>query len=157
MGSKNPSPEPLDYFSFIHSRMSAGVPKKEPSYIHMGKNIRSPSTQPLHRWKAYTLWGAAWFPKGIITTLLSLPRCHEAFGTIPSTVVWVDQSPISQHVSWQTRSGCTLHNCYRLPRDPAYSQVQKIPKTAYETSTRKHPSSDLNQTPPNKFLRCHPP
>jgi len=30
----------------IHSCMSAGVPKKEPSYIHMGKNIRSPSTEP---------------------------------------------------------------------------------------------------------------
>jgi hypothetical protein len=26
--------------------MSAGVPKKEPSYIHMGENIRSPSTEP---------------------------------------------------------------------------------------------------------------
>jgi len=26
--------------------MSAGVPKKELSYIHMGKNIRSPSTEP---------------------------------------------------------------------------------------------------------------
>jgi len=27
--------------------MSAGVPKEEPSYIHMGKNIRSPSMEPL--------------------------------------------------------------------------------------------------------------
>jgi hypothetical protein len=34
------------FHSFIHSCMSAGVPKKEPSYIHMGKNIRSPSTEP---------------------------------------------------------------------------------------------------------------
>ena len=32
--------------SFIHSCMSAGVPKKEPSYIHTGKNVRSPSTEP---------------------------------------------------------------------------------------------------------------
>jgi len=31
---------------FIHSCMSAGVHKKEPPYIHMGKNIRSPSTKP---------------------------------------------------------------------------------------------------------------
>jgi len=50
MGSNTLSPEPLVYFSFIrsfiHSCMSAGVPKKEPSYIHMGKNIRSPSTKP---------------------------------------------------------------------------------------------------------------
>ena len=29
---------------FIHSCMSARVPKKQPSYIHVGKNIRSPST-----------------------------------------------------------------------------------------------------------------
>ena len=34
------------FHSFIHSFTSAGVPKKEPSYIHMEKNIRSPSTEP---------------------------------------------------------------------------------------------------------------
>jgi len=45
-GSNTPSPEPLVYFSSIHSCMSVGVPKKEPSYIHMEKNIRSPSTEP---------------------------------------------------------------------------------------------------------------
>ena len=33
-------------YSFIHSFMSARVPKKEPSYKHMGKNIRSLSTEP---------------------------------------------------------------------------------------------------------------
>jgi len=32
--------------SFIYSCLSAGVPKKEPSYIHMEKNIRSPSMEP---------------------------------------------------------------------------------------------------------------
>jgi len=32
--------------STIYSCMSAGIPKKEPSCIHMGKNIRSPPTQP---------------------------------------------------------------------------------------------------------------
>jgi len=46
MGSDTSSPEPLFYFSFIHSCMSAGAPKKEPSYIHMWKNVRSPSTEP---------------------------------------------------------------------------------------------------------------
>ena len=46
MDSDTTSPEPLVYFSFIHSCMSAGVPKKEPSYIHMGKNVRSSSTEP---------------------------------------------------------------------------------------------------------------
>jgi len=37
MGSDTPSPAPLVYFSFIHSFInscvSAGVPKKEPSYV----------------------------------------------------------------------------------------------------------------------------
>ena len=51
------------------------------------------------RRKACIQWGVAWFPKGIVMTLLSLPQCHAAFGTIPSTLAWVDQSPISQHVS----------------------------------------------------------
>jgi len=53
MGRDTPSPEPLVYLfihsfihSFIHVCMSAGVPKKEPSYIHTGKHIRSPSTEP---------------------------------------------------------------------------------------------------------------
>jgi hypothetical protein len=34
------------FHSFIHSCMSARVPIKEPTYIHMGKNVRSPSTEP---------------------------------------------------------------------------------------------------------------
>ena len=88
------------------------------------------------RLKAYIQWGAAWFPKEIVTTLLSLPQCHAAFSTMPSTLSWVDQSPISQYVSWQPPSGYTLHNCYRLPRDPGWSRVQKIPRTADGTSTR---------------------
>jgi len=68
------------------------------------------------RRKAYIQWGAAWFPKGIVTTLLSLPQCHAAFSIVP----WlgVDQSPVSQHVSWQPPSGYTLHKCHHLPRDP---------------------------------------
>jgi len=68
--------------------------------------------------KAYTQRGAAWFPQGIVRTLLSVLQRRSAFGTIPSTLAWVDQSPVSQHVSWQPLSGYTLHNCYRLPRDP---------------------------------------
>ena len=42
-------------------------------------------------------------------TLLSLPQCHAGFGTIPSTLPWVDQSPVSQCVSLQPPSGYTLH------------------------------------------------
>jgi hypothetical protein len=34
------------FHSFIHSCTSAGVPRKKPSYIHMGKNIWSPSMEP---------------------------------------------------------------------------------------------------------------
>jgi hypothetical protein len=63
------------------------------------------------RWKAYIQWCTAWFPKGIITTLLSVPQLHAAFGMIPFTLSWVDQNPVSQHVSWQPPSGYTLHNC----------------------------------------------
>jgi hypothetical protein len=44
MGSDTPSPGPLVYVSFIHVCLPE-FPKKEPSYIHMGKNIRSPSTE----------------------------------------------------------------------------------------------------------------
>jgi hypothetical protein len=35
----------------------------------------------------------------LFTTLQSLPQCYTAFSTIPSTLAWVDQSPIIQHVS----------------------------------------------------------
>ena len=31
-------------------------------------------------------------------TLQSLPQCHAAFSTIPSTLAWVDQSPVSKRV-----------------------------------------------------------
>jgi len=83
------------------------------------------------RRKDYMQWGAAWFPKGIVTTLLSLPQCRAAFGTIPSTFAWVDQSPVSQHVSWQSLSGCTLQNCYRLPRDPGWNRVRMCDTPRY--------------------------
>jgi hypothetical protein len=96
--------------SFIHSCISAGVPKKEPPYIHKGKNVRSPSTEP-HADGKPTYNGVR------PGSLLSLPQCYAAFGTIPSTLAWVDQSPVSQHVSWQPPSGYTHHNCYRLSRD----------------------------------------
>jgi hypothetical protein len=35
-------------------------------------------------------------PRGWLTPLLSLNQCHADFSTIPSTVAWVDQSPVSQ-------------------------------------------------------------
>jgi hypothetical protein len=47
--------------------------------------------------KAY--WGTAWFPSGIVYELLLLAECHAAFGTLPSTLTWVDQSPVNQRVT----------------------------------------------------------
>jgi len=102
--------------SFFHSCMSARVPKGSPLTYGEKHNITIHGAP--RRWKAYIQWGTAWFSKGIITTLLSLPQCHAAFSTIPSTLAWVNQSPVSQHVSWQPPSGYALHNCYHLPRDP---------------------------------------
>ena len=75
------------------------IPKKEPSYIHTyRKNIRSLFTEPhIDGRPTYSgVWPGS--PGGLLTTLLSLPQCHAAFSTIPSTLTWVDQSPIGQHV-----------------------------------------------------------
>jgi len=117
IGNDTPSLEPLVYFSFIHSCMSAGVPRKEPPTYIWEKHKVTVHGDPRRR-KAYVQWGAVWFPKGIVTALLSLPQCHAAFGTILSTLAWVDQSPVNQRVSRQPPSGYTLHNCYCLPHDP---------------------------------------
>jgi len=107
MGSNTPSPEPPVHFPFIHSCVSARVPKKEPSYIHVGKNIRSPSMGP-HADKRPTyneVWPGS--PRGSLTIFLSLCHCDAAFSTIPSTLASVDQSPVSQHVLWQPPNrGC---------------------------------------------------
>ena len=82
--------------SFIHSCMSAGVPKKEPSYI--GEKTRSLSMEP-HADRRPT-YNGVWpgYPRGSLTTLLSLHQCLAALSTIPSTFAWVDQSPVSQCV-----------------------------------------------------------
>ena len=118
MDSDTPSSEPLVYFSFIHSFMYVcRSPQKGALPRKRGKHLVTIHGAPRRR-KAYIQWGAAWFPRGIVTTLLSLPQCHAVFGTIPSTLACVDQSSVSQHVSWQPPSRYTLHNCYRLPSDP---------------------------------------
>jgi hypothetical protein len=83
---------------FIHSYISVGVPKKEPSHKMWGKHIVIVHGAPRGQ-KAYIQWGAAWFHKGMFNdTAITTPQCHAAFSTIPSTVAWVDQSPVSQHV-----------------------------------------------------------
>jgi len=78
--------------------MYARVPKKEPSYIHMGKNIRSLSMEPHVDGRPTYNGVRPGSPWGSLMTLF-LPQCHAAFSMIPSTLAWVDQSPISQHVS----------------------------------------------------------
>ena len=90
-----PSPEPMVY-PFIY--ICRSPPKMSPPTKY-GENIRSPSTEP-HADGRPTYNGVRpGFPRGSLTTLVSLPRCHAAFSTIPSTLAWVDQSPVGQHVS----------------------------------------------------------
>ena len=99
MDSDIPSPEPLVYFSFIHSFMYVcRSPQKEALLHTYGEKYMVTIHGAPRRRKAYIQWGAAWFPKGSLT-LLSLPQCHAAFGMLPSTLVWLDQSPVSQDVS----------------------------------------------------------
>jgi len=52
---------------------------------------RSPSTQTegLHTAGCRLVPGRESF-----TALLSLPQCHAAFSTIPSTLAWLDQKPL---------------------------------------------------------------
>jgi len=82
----------------IHSFISIGVPNKEPSH-EKGKNIRSPSTEPHVDGRPTYNGVRPGSPWGSFKTLQSLPQCHAAFSTIPSTLAWVDQSPVSQPVS----------------------------------------------------------
>ena len=64
-----------------------------------GENIWSPSTEP--QMDGRPTYNGVWpvSPRGLFMTLQSLPQCHAAFSMIPSTLAWVDQSPVSQHVS----------------------------------------------------------
>ena len=78
-------------------RERATVCLPEPFY-QMGKNIRSLSMEPhTDRRPTYNRVQPG-SPRGSLTTLLSLPQCHAALSTIPSTLAWVDQSPVSQCV-----------------------------------------------------------
>ena len=109
---------PRSIHSFIHSFMYVCWSHQEGALLHMWQNIQSPSTEP-HADRRPTYIGVQpGSPRGSLTTLLSLPQCHAALSMIPSTLAWVYQSPVSQNVSKQPPSGCTLHNHYRLPYDP---------------------------------------
>jgi hypothetical protein len=54
-------------YSFIHSCMSAGVPKSSPPTQGEKHKVAVHGTPS--RQKAYIQWGAAWFPKGTFTTI----------------------------------------------------------------------------------------
>ena len=71
---------------------------QEGALLHMGKNIRSPSTEPHADERPTYNGGRPGSPRRSLTTLLSVSQCHAALGTMPSTLAWVDQSPVSQHV-----------------------------------------------------------
>jgi hypothetical protein len=89
------SPEPMVY-SFIYTCQS---PQLRTSPKKWGKNIQSLSTDAhADRRPTYNeVWHGS--PKGLFTTVLSLPQCHAAFSTLPSTLAWVDLSLISQRVT----------------------------------------------------------
>jgi hypothetical protein len=68
---------------FIHSLISVGVPKKDPSHELWGKHIVTVHRPPQGR-KAYIQWGAAWFPKGIIndTAIITPVPCSLQHNTV---------------------------------------------------------------------------
>jgi hypothetical protein len=84
--------------SLIHSLYLSESPIRSPPTKNW-KNIWSPSTET-HVDRRPTYNGVQpGSPRGTLMALLSLPQCHAAFSTIPSTLAWVDQSTVSQHVS----------------------------------------------------------
>jgi len=91
-----PSEGILFIYLFIHSFIHVCLPESPKRSPHTyRKNIRSPSTEP-HADGRPTYNGVrSCSLRGSLRTLLSLPQCHAAFGTIPSTLAWVDQSPIA--------------------------------------------------------------
>jgi hypothetical protein len=107
----------LDLFlqSFIHIFHS---PHLRSSPTKMGESTVTIHKTPHGRRPLYNGVGpgSTW---GSFTSLPSLPQCHAAFSTIPSTFAWVHQSFVSQRVV-VTLYRCPLHTCYRLPRDPSY-------------------------------------
>jgi len=82
IGSDTPLPEPLAYFSFIHSFMYICRSPQKGALLHTYGEKHKVTVHGAPRGqKAYIQWGAGWFPNGIVTTLLSLPQYNAAFGT----------------------------------------------------------------------------
>jgi hypothetical protein len=83
----------------IHSFMYQSPQLRSPP-TKWGKNIWSLSKEPRADGKPTYNGVRPGSPRGLFATLLLLPQCHAAFSTIPSTLVWADQSPASQCMSW---------------------------------------------------------
>jgi hypothetical protein len=120
---------------FIHSFTSLGVPS-------LGTLPQKKGKTNTHRRRSPTrtegLEVRSHFPRGSFMTLLLLPRCHSAFGTIPSALAWIDQSLVSQHVSWYPSTRHLLHTSYHLPHDLGY----RLP-----ACVRSNPSQSALPTP----------
>ena len=73
---------------FIHLYLSES-PRRSPP-MKNGENIWSPSMEP-HVDRRHTYNGMLpGYPRGSFMALQSLPQCHAACNTIPSTLAWVD-------------------------------------------------------------------
>ena len=81
---------------FIHLYLSQSPIRSSP--MKNRENIWSPSMEPHVDGRPTYNEVRPGSPRGPLMTLRSLPQCHAAFSTIPSTLAWVDQSPVSQHV-----------------------------------------------------------
>jgi hypothetical protein len=85
---------------FIHSFMYVCRSPQKGALLHAYIQEKpSPSTEPNADRRPTYNGVRPVSPRGSLTTLLSLHQCHAALGTIPSTLAWVDQSPVSQRVS----------------------------------------------------------
>jgi hypothetical protein len=82
---------------FIHSYLSES-PVKE-LFHKIGGNVQSPSMEPYMDGRPTYSGDWPGSTRVSVMTLLFLPQCHAAFSTVASTLAWVDQIPISQHVS----------------------------------------------------------
>jgi hypothetical protein len=71
-------------------------------------------------------------PKGSLTTLLSPPKCHAAFGTIRHTLASLDQSPIRRP------------NIYPLPRQGHHGLNFGVVHTHTHTHTHTHIYSNVH-------------
>jgi hypothetical protein len=108
---KNPSTFPVREAPFVFPKrvsMERDAPSPEPSHLYLSESPfkklsyemrekhRSPSTEPHVEGRPTYNGVRPGSTRGLLPTLLSHPQCHAAFSTLPCTLAWVDQSPVSQ-------------------------------------------------------------